>query len=528
MAERTAEGQRGTSGWRVVVALVAAAAAGAGWYYYYGPGSVDPFVDVKFATFPVTLAPRVHLLGRLAPGAAYAIEASGGVILIDSGLEPDAASLLEQLGELGIDAKQVKAVFLTHVHGDHVLGARAIRQLSGAKVHAGEGDCDVLEAGGPREAYFSTFPMRGYGTHPTPIDVRLKGGEVYSFGDAKVECLATPGHTPGSTCYLVTMGRLKILFTGDVVSSLDGDIGTYSAYLAPRFRSDAREYLATLRKLREMSPPDLLLPGHPLGTGRPQSPRMTPDKYRGLLDRGIGDMEHLVARYETDGANFLDGSPKELLKGLHYLGDYAGRAVYFLIADSHRIVFDAPGDPAFFDFLTAQLTRLGVSPPQPTAVLLTSSDPEAAGGLGELVVKTKCAVAVSDAGNSEARTLCPPDTKFYMPKDLESSGWFPGKCVPLGGRGFGPQGYAFRWQDKLVLVSGRIPIKVTDDTVIELLGALRGPTGNVAEYVKGLRELKQLDPALWLPAVPVHGQNANLYGDEWSQTLDNNVRVLRQ
>ena len=31
-----------------------------------------------------------------------------------------------------------------------------------------------------------------------------------------------------------------------------------------------------------------------------------------------------------------------------------------------------------------------------------------------------------------------------------------------------------------------------------------------------------------LPAVPVHGQNANLYGDEWSQTLDNNVRVLRQ
>ncbi len=39
-------------------------------------------------------------------------------------------------------------------------------------------------------------------------------------------------------------------------------------------------------------------------------------------------METLVARFQADGANFLDDNPKRLLPDLYYLGDFKGAAVY--------------------------------------------------------------------------------------------------------------------------------------------------------------------------------------------------------
>ena len=58
-------------------------------------------------------------------------------------------------------------------------------------------------------------------------------------------------------------------------------------------------------------------------------------------------METLVARYEADGADFLDGVPKQLLPDLYYLGDFRGVAVYGFFASSKFFVVDAPGGPAW-------------------------------------------------------------------------------------------------------------------------------------------------------------------------------------
>ena len=109
----------------------------------------------------------------------------------------------------------------------------------------------------------------------------LKGGETITLGDARIQAIATPGHTPGSVCYLLERGNLRAFFAGDVIMMLRGDekprtelgkpLGTYSAYLAPRYRGDAKESLASLRRLREMPVPDLVLPGHPGADVSPQS-----------------------------------------------------------------------------------------------------------------------------------------------------------------------------------------------------------------------------------------------------------------
>ena len=99
----------------------------------------------------MTVAPGVHLLGRTFPNASYAVETSDGLVLVDTCPEPDADPILRQLREAGLDVKRLRAILLTHAHGDHALGARRLREMTGAKVHAGVADCDVLRAGGPKQ-----------------------------------------------------------------------------------------------------------------------------------------------------------------------------------------------------------------------------------------------------------------------------------------------------------------------------------------------------------------------------------------
>ena len=54
---------------------------------------------------------------------------------------------------------------------------------------------------------------------PGKADIVLKDSEVLKIGNLKIKILHTPGHTPGSVCYLVNGN----LFTGDTL--FVGDVG---------------------------------------------------------------------------------------------------------------------------------------------------------------------------------------------------------------------------------------------------------------------------------------------------------------
>jgi glyoxylase-like metal-dependent hydrolase (beta-lactamase superfamily II) len=149
---------------------------------------------------PLTVVPGVHLLGGLSPSAAYVVETSNSLVLIDSGLDRDAQLLKSQIAILKLDWKKVGAIFLTHTHGDHCGSAESLRAATKAKIYAGEGDVLVLKAGRPREAFFSMFHMPNNTPHSTTVDVPLKGNETFDFGDTRVRAVGTPGHTPGSIC----------------------------------------------------------------------------------------------------------------------------------------------------------------------------------------------------------------------------------------------------------------------------------------------------------------------------------------
>jgi glyoxylase-like metal-dependent hydrolase (beta-lactamase superfamily II) len=454
---------------------------------------------------------------------------------VDSGLQSDASLLKSQLEKLNLDWKQVRAVLITHAHVDHSGGAEHLRVATGAKIYAGRGDAGVLRAGGPHEAFFSAFSLPGGELHPTRVDVELKGGDSMTFGDVRFRALETPGHTPGSVCYLMERADLRVLFTGDVISMLLGDerspvriakpLGTYSAYMAPRYRGDAMAYLASLRALRAMPVPDRVLPGHPRADPAPQEPILSQARWEEILDRGIAEMATLQARYEADGANFLDGIPKRLLPDLYYLGDFRDAAVYGLFASSRLFLVDAPGGPGLLDFIKGRLRQLGLKPAEPTAVLLTSCDRGATAGLKDLVEACHPQVVVSSAGFPLLKGSCPAGTAILSADELPSRSWFEVAPVPLRGRGVGSIAYRIRWAGKTVLFSGRTPIIPRPQTEAALFSDISRSREATLDYLACIYRLGDPKPDIWLPAVSVDGQNANLYDDEWQHVLDDNYRV---
>jgi glyoxylase-like metal-dependent hydrolase (beta-lactamase superfamily II) len=522
--------------WTTVLAClmivgIPAAVSVALWRYSLDDTPADLAGGAKpLAPEPVHVVPGIHLLGRTSPGAAYAVDTPDGLVLIDTGLESSAAGLRLQLRALNLDPARLRAILLTHVHADHSLGAARLREETGAKVYAGRADCPPLRAGGPREAFLSTFHMPTVTIHPTIVDVELAGGETIEVGDAKFQVIPAPGHTPGSVCYLLERRGLRALFTGDVVQCLMPEnrnaLGTYAAYLPPLYRGNAADYLATLRRLRDLPTPHLILPGHPGMDPTPQNPQLGVEKWHALLDRGIAAMEVLQARYDTDGADFLDGTPKELLPGLHYLGALDRAAVYCLVAGDRLFLFDAPGGSALPAFLDERLGKLGLADRAVTAVLLTSTGPEATAGLAELARKTRCKVVAPKAGLEDVRKMCPAETEVVSADDLAKVLGSEARAIPLAGRGQAPVAYHLKLAGKNVLVSGRIPIKHETQVTIDLLRDVAGNADRRDAYLNSLRELRAITPDLWLPAVPVHGQNANLYDQEWAEVLAQNAQMF--
>jgi hydroxyacylglutathione hydrolase len=477
----------------------------------------------------MTIVPGIHLLGGLEPAAAYVVETSEGLVLIDAGLE--ARKVKREIEALGLDWKRVRAILLTHVHGDHCGGAEELRQATGAKIYAGKGDAAILRAGGPRVAYFSTWYMPVPTPGPTTVDVELADDQAIVVGDVHFKALATPGHTPGSTCYLTNYRGENVMFTGDVLWSLSeqgGDpLGTYSAHLAPRYRGDAAAFLTTLRRLRSMPAPYLVLPGHPRNDPVPQSPVLSQQRWQELLDNGIREMELLLSRYERDGANFLDGNAKQLLPELYYLGDFKGVAVYGFFASSKFLLVNAPGGPGLDTFVSDGLRRLGRKPVPPVAVLLTSGDPDESAGVADLVAKHHLTVVVPPAAREALSKTCPAGTSFLTPEEVAGRRWLSLTALRLHGRGIAPTAYLVSWSDKTVLFTGQIPTEISHDSMKALHRYFSQARGEIADYRDSLRRLREVKPDLWLPAHPIDDQNANLYDTRWQDLLKENDALFR-
>lgn len=110
----------------------------------------------------------------------------------------------------------LKAVFLTHGHGDHILAVSDLKRDFGVKVYAAEAEEGLLldPAQNLSKALF------GVAVTVKP-DVLLEDGQVFEEAGMSFRMLFTPGHTPGGCCYYVRSE--SVLFSGDTLFA--GSVG---------------------------------------------------------------------------------------------------------------------------------------------------------------------------------------------------------------------------------------------------------------------------------------------------------------
>jgi len=132
-------------------------------------------------------------------------------ILIDPG--GDAEILLERLVKLDI---QVDKIIHTHAHFDHFLASGKMKKVTGAKLALHREDFflwDMLE---------DQCQIFGIPFEPSPPpDHWLEHEEEIDLNHVKGKALHTPGHTPGSMCFLFESH--KLLIAGDTL--FQGSIG---------------------------------------------------------------------------------------------------------------------------------------------------------------------------------------------------------------------------------------------------------------------------------------------------------------
>ncbi len=104
---------------------------------------------------------------------------------------------------------RVKYILNTHGHADHVLGNPKMKDSLKIPVCMHEADDRFFNDPAVREK--SSYEL---GLPPTDsADIKLKDGDILEVGSLNIKVIHTPGHTPGSVCYLVG----ENLFTGDTL-----------------------------------------------------------------------------------------------------------------------------------------------------------------------------------------------------------------------------------------------------------------------------------------------------------------------
>jgi len=216
--------------------------------------------------------------------AAYFIGSEGQAAVIDPMRE------IAPYMELAKERKaSILYIFETHFHADFISGHLDLAKQTGATI-----------VYGPETN--TTFPIH-----------LAKDGEEFRIGKLTIKAMHTPGHTPESTCYLLSdeQGRPHCIFTGDTL--FVGDVGRPDLFNGGLGKEEMAEQLYdSLQKLKALPDDVIIYPAH--GAGSSCGKHIGAEAYSTI---GKQKAENYAMR-QTDKASFI----REVTEGLDAAPQY--------------------------------------------------------------------------------------------------------------------------------------------------------------------------------------------------------------
>ena len=183
-----------------------------------------------------------------ADASIYLIAHNNEAALIDAGTGNGHDEVVENIRQAGVPLRNIKYLFITHCHYDHIGGLNGIRDAAGCKTVAHELDAVYIEDGNS-----TVTAASWYGTfiEPAKIDIKVQGKDAdFKIGDMDIKFYHTPGHSPGSSVLSVVSDGKLVLFGQDVHGPLNDTI-----------LSNRRDYIKSLEFMISLNA-DILCEGH--------------------------------------------------------------------------------------------------------------------------------------------------------------------------------------------------------------------------------------------------------------------------
>ena len=207
---------------------------------------------------------KIHILdtrqlGRAGIVAASALETSDGIALFDTGPESTFDNVVVDLGKAGFAAKDVRHVFLSHIHFDHAGAAWRFAGTATVYVHP-RGAPHLIDPSKLVESatrIFGDDMERRWGKIAPVPAARVKileDNEVVRVPPFEIRAIATPGHASHHHVYHWDDN----IFGGDIAGVRIGSGPPIPPFVPPELHVES--WRESIRKIRALNAANLYLP----------------------------------------------------------------------------------------------------------------------------------------------------------------------------------------------------------------------------------------------------------------------------